>query len=55
MTITKCDRCGKEIPSMNDVVIVQAWPWSRPSREKRFELCEWCATCMTDWIKEDSE
>ena len=55
MTITRCDRCGKEMISMNDVFIVDGRPWNRPSQVHRMELCEWCFNCWLDWLKQEAQ
>ena len=44
MTITKCDKCGVEIPTMDEVHIVQFGMWSSPHiKPRNYELCEKCA------------
>lgn len=55
MTITKCDRCGKEIPDMNGVYIVEGGAWNRPTKRKRIELCEWCFMCWLDWPNDETQ
>lgn len=49
MTITKCDKCGAEIPSMDDVFIVQFGLWRSPQiRPTTYELCPNCAK-IVEW------
>ena len=50
MTIIKCDRCGREMGNMNDVFMVQGYKYSKPSREVKYDLCEWCFRCVTDEV-----
>lgn len=54
MVITKCDRCGKEIPDMHDVFIVEAGKnYGRREEATHVDLCEWCYRCLLDWIKDE--
>ena len=48
-----CDRCGKEIPYLKDMIAVDIRPWDKPTQVRRIELCEWCAKCLIDWVKSD--
>ena len=60
MTITKCDRCGKEI-SLDDAINLADTkkPWWRydiyydahPYPTKKFDLCINCKKDLYDWIR----
>ena len=50
LTIVKCDRCGREMMNMDEVFMVQGYKYSKPSREVKYELCEWCFRCVTDEV-----
>jgi hypothetical protein len=54
MTVILCDRCGKELPGMSHLYIVEGYPWDRQNNRKRMELCEWCFKCWLDWPKEEA-
>lgn len=52
MTICKCDKCGMEIPKMEDVCLAQFGMWSSPHIKPRtYELCRKCAEELEQAVK----
>lgn len=52
MIITKCDRCGKELPDYHDVFFLNAGKnYSKRDEAFKADLCEWCFRCLVDFCK----
>lgn len=51
MTVTKCDRCGKEIPE-NDVFGLGFGAY-REARVFRHDLCADCLESLKQWLKQE--
>ena len=52
MTVTKCDRCGKEIQNPNDLFLVQVENrgYQMTCRPDQFDLCEDCKETLLAWL-----
>ena len=58
MRITKCDRCGKEVPQKNwvEYPIFSIEIWNEPIiGTKKVDLCDECKKDFLEWLKGGNE
>ena len=54
MTITRCDRCFKDIPHKSEIYIVEGNRLYRHDEPTyRLELCDRCFKLWLDWVDQE--